>query len=196
MIKIGLTGGIGCGKTYISNQIASRGIPVYNSDIEAKRIMTSDLGVIESLEHLVGERIIVDGVLDRSVVSRFIFADKRNALAVEEIVHPQVKFDFLNWADTLGADICVIESAILIESGFAELVDFMVVVDAPLDVRIERCLKRDGVGPDKIMERIKMQMDQEKKCQKADFVIDNSGKVDIIPQIELMLEKARNVRKN
>lgn len=194
MIKIGLTGGIGCGKTYVSDLIVSKGVPVYNSDTEAKKIMASDAGIIESLERLIGENIIVNGMLDRSLIMRFVFSDKQNSRAVDDIVHPKVKSDFLNWADSLFTDVCVIESAILIESGFCDLVDFLVVVDAPLDVRIKRCMIRDDVGPDMIMDRIAMQMDQKEKCLKADFVIDNSGNVDLIPQIEMMLEKAKSVR--
>lgn len=191
MIKIGMTGGIGCGKTYVSDLILHRGIPVYNSDTEAKRIMTSDMSVINSLESLIGEKIIVNGVLDRDLIARFIFSDRQNATAVDDIVHPKVKADFLNWVDTLFTDICVIESAILIEARFDDIVDFMVVVDAPLDVRVKRCMIRDGVEADKILDRIKIQMDQEQKCKKADFVIDNSGNVGIMQQIDLMLERAR-----
>lgn len=195
MIKIGLTGGIGCGKTHVSDLIASMGIPIFNSDTEAKRIMVSDAGVVESLERLIGKNIIVNGILDKSLISKFVFSDKNNATSVDEIVHPKVKSDFLNWSDKLNVEICVIESAILIESGFDEMVDWLVVVDAPLDVRIKRCMIRDGVGSDKIMDRIAIQMDQRQKCLKADFVIDNSGNIDLLPQIELMLEKAKSVRK-
>ena len=119
MVRIGLTGGIGCGKSYVAKLLNKRGIPVYDSDTEAKQLSNTSKIIRDGLIALTGiEDLYVDGVLNRKMLAEFLFASKDNARKVEKIIHPAVKADFALWAESQNTQFCVIESAILIE-GFS-----------------------------------------------------------------------------
>lgn len=189
MVRIGLTGGIGCGKSYVARLLEKRGIPVYDSDSEAKRLSDSSVDIRNRLIALTGiENLYADGMLNRKLLAEYLFESKENARAVENIIHPVVKADFALWAESQNTQFCVIESAILIESGFTDTVDCVVVVDAPLDLRINRCIERDSTTKEKVLERISAQMSQEEKCALADFVIFNDNVSDLEQQIDNMLK--------
>lgn len=189
MFVVGLTGGIGCGKSYVASILAARDIPVYDSDSHAKLIMMTDPGIISGLTQLVDGALYKDGILDKKRLSEFMFGNDVNVKAVNAIVHPQVRRDFRNWADNLkDKDFCVMESAILFESGFDTEVTYKVCVDAPLEVRIDRCMKRDNITRDEIIKRMSNQMDQSEKCSLCDFVITNDGIADLDCQISHLIE--------
>ena len=193
MIKIGITGGIGCGKSYVAAIMAARGIPVYDSDSNAKRLMSSDAGLRDRLKFLAGDNVYnSDGKLNRGLLASYIFADETCRHNVESAVHPAVKNDFLRWADSIdGYDFCLFESAILFESGFQECVDFSVTVDAPLELRIQRCMERDGVERETVLQRIASQMSQDEKVRLADYVIVNDNISDLSVQIDEMIDKCK-----
>lgn len=189
MVRIGLTGGIGCGKSYVARLLEKRGIPVYDSDSEAKRLSDSSVDIRNRLIALTGMgNLYADGMLDRKMLASYLFASKENARAVENIIHPVVKADFINWAANQTASISAIESAILFESGFTDVVDYIVVVDAPMELRIDRCVNRDSTTKERVLERIAAQMSQEEKCALADFVIFNDNVSDLEQQIDNMLK--------
>ena len=189
MVRIGLTGGIGCGKSYVARLLEKRGIPVYDSDSEAKRLSDSSVDIRNRLIALAGiGNLYADGILNRKLLAEYLFESKENARAVENIIHPVVKADFINWAANQTASISAIESAILFESGFTDVVDYIVVVDAPLDLRINRCIERDSTTKEKVLERISAQMSQEEKCRIADYVIFNDNVSDLEQQIDNMLK--------
>ena len=193
MVRIGLTGGIGCGKSYVAKLLNKRGVPVYDSDTEAKQLSNTSKNIRDGLMSLTGiENLYADGVLNRRLLAEFLFASKENARNVEKIIHPAVKADFARWAENQNALFCVIESAILIESGFTYTVDCVVVVDAPLDLRISRCVERDSTTKEKVLERISAQMSQEEKCRIADFVIFNDNVSDLEKQIDDLFEFLKN----
>lgn len=193
MVRIGLTGGIGCGKSYVAKLLNKRGVPVYDSDTEAKQLSNTSKFIRDGLVALTGiENLYADGVLNRRLLAEFLFASKENARNVEKIIHPAVKADFARWAENQNALFCVIESAILIESGFTDTVDCVVVVDAPLDLRISRCVERDSTTKEKVLERISAQMSQEEKCRIADFVIFNDNVSDLEKQIDDLFEFLKN----
>lgn len=193
MVRIGLTGGIGCGKSYVAKLLNKRGIPVYDSDTEAKQLSNTSEIIRDGLITLTGiEDLYVDGVLNRKMLAEFLFASKDNARKVEKIIHPAVKADFALWAESQNTQFCVIESAILIESGFTDTVDCVVVVDAPLDLRINRCIERDSTTKEKVLERISAQMSQEEKCGISDYVIFNDNVSDLDKQIDALLEFLMN----
>lgn len=193
MVRIGLTGGIGCGKSYVAKLLNKRGVPVYDSDTEAKQLSNTSKIIRDGLMSLTGiENLYADGVLNRRLLAEFLFASKENARNVEKIIHPAVKADFARWAENQNALFCVIESAILIESGFTDTVDCVVVVDAPLDLRISRCVERDSTTKEKVLERISVQMSQEEKCRIADFVIFNDNVSDLEKQIDDLFEFLKN----
>lgn len=193
MVRIGLTGGIGCGKSYVAKLLNKRGVPVYDSDTEAKQLSNTSKNIRDGLMSLTGiENLYADGMLNRKLLAEYLFASKENARNVEKIIHPAVKADFTRWAENQNALFCVIESAILIESGFTDTVDCVVVVDAPLDLRISRCVERDSTTKEKVLERISAQMSQEEKCRIADFVIFNDNVSDLDKQIDDLLEFLNN----
>ncbi|MBO5811980.1 MAG: dephospho-CoA kinase [Bacteroidaceae bacterium] len=193
MVRIGLTGGIGCGKSYVAKLLNKRGVPVYDSDTEAKQLSNTSKNIRDGLMSLTGiENLYADGMLNRRLLAEFLFASKENARNVEKIIHPAVKADFARWAENQNALFCVIESAILIESGFTDTVDCVVVVDAPLDLRISRCVERDSTTKEKVLERISAQMSQEEKCRIADFVIFNDNVSDLEKQIDDLFEFLKN----
>ena len=195
MIKIGVTGGIGCGKSYVSAKMQLRGIPVYDSDSRAKLLTATDPGIKAALTELVGPTLYCPcgcGVMQKEVLAKFIFGNPENMARVNAIIHPRVKEDFEQWARKLGSkEFCVLESAILFESGFDSEVDFTVCVDAPLALRIQRCVKRDNVTEQAVVARINSQMDQEEKCRKADFVIVNDNVQALEPQIDALIDKCK-----
>lgn len=194
MVRIGLTGGIGSGKSYVARLLAARGIPVYDSDSEAKRLSDASLSIREQLVALTGNDLLyADGLLNRQMLASYLFVSKENARNVEGIIHPAVKADFAEWVGRQNGDICVIESAILMESGFTDVVDYVVVVDAPVELRINRCIKRDSSTKEKVLQRMAAQMPQEEKCALADFVIFNDDISDLEQQIDELLQSLNRI---
>ena len=183
-IKIGITGGIGSGKSVVSRLLGIMGIPVYISDIEAKRITQTDPVIRRGLCDLVGQDVFQGGELNRSLLASYMFGHQDHVRKVNEIIHPQVKEDFRRWVKGKG-DIAMVgmESAILLEAGFKQEVDFVVMVYAPLEVRVERAIRRDYSSRELIMKRIEAQMSDEVKRNHADFVIVNDDETPLIPQV-------------
>lgn len=184
-IKIGITGGIGSGKSVVSRLLGIMGIPVYISDIEAKRITQTDPVIRWGLCDLVGQDVFLQGgELNRSLLASYMFGHQDHVRKVNEIIHPQVKEDFRQWAARLKSELLVgMESAILVEAGFKDEVDFLVMVYAPLEVRVERAVKRDCSSRELVMKRIEAQMSDEVKRSHADFVIVNDDETPLIPQV-------------
>lgn len=183
-IKIGITGGIGSGKSVVSRLLEIMGIPVYVSDIEAKRITQTDEVIRRELCALVGQEVFQGGELNRSMLATYMFGHPEHIKEVNGIIHPRVKNDFRQWAAQFENEQLVgMESAILIESGFREEVDFLVMVYAPLEVRVERAIRRDCSTKELVMKRIEAQMSDETKRNHADFVVVNDDETLIIPQV-------------
>lgn len=191
MVKIGITGGIGSGKSYVSRLLTEHyGIPVYNTDSEAKRLMLSDEGIRRRLTALLGKEVYKsDGTLNKPLLANYLFADSCHAGQINAIVHPQVKADFLKWADRqTGCEIVALESAILFESGFDNIVDKVVMVYAPVELRIHRVMLRDGTTEEKIRQRIVAQMDDKAKQDRSDFIIFNDGSRPLNLQLDDLQE--------
>lgn len=183
-IRIGITGGIGSGKSVVSRLLGIMGIPVYVSDTEAKRITSADPQVRQELSELVGADLFSGGELNRPMLASYLFASSENARRVNGIIHPRVKEDFRQWvAAHPDFDIVGLESAILIEAGFAGEVDVIVMVSAPFDIRLQRVMQRDRSPRELVIKRIQSQMDDEEKKSKAGFVIVNDGESPLIPQV-------------
>lgn len=183
-IRIGITGGIGSGKSVVSRLLGIMGIPVYVSDTEAKRITSADPQVRQELSELVGADLFSGGELNRPMLASYLFASSENARRVNGIIHPRVKEDFRQWvAAHADFDIVGLESAILIEAGFAGEVDVIVMVSAPFDIRLQRVMQRDRSPRELVIKRMQSQMDDEEKKNKAGFVIVNDGESPLIPQV-------------
>lgn len=196
MVKFGVTGGIGSGKSYVLRLLAARGIPVYDSDTEAKRLMRTDADIRRGLEDLLGDSVyLAGGELNKPLLSAYLFANARNAGRINAIVHPRVKADFYRWASEQSVSCVALESAILFEAGFEDTVDFVVTVYAPMEVRIRRVQARDGLTEAQVRERMAAQSDDEEKCRRADYVIVNDGSKPLEIQIDNLLRILRKQEK-
>ncbi len=173
-MKTGITGGIGSGKSYVCKLLAQRGIEVYDCDAAAKRLIRTSPRLRQQLKALIGS-------LDKAAISRFLLASEENQQAVNAIVHPAVFQDFEE------SGMMWMESAILFESGADKLVDRVVVVTAPEEIRIERVMQRDGITREKALQWIARQWPQEQVKARADFEIINDGQADLNSQIERLL---------
>ena len=182
-IKIGITGGIGSGKSIVSRLLTLTGIPVYQTDTEAKRLMLSDTGIREGLTALAGNEVYNEKGLNKAFLASYIFGHPEHLKQVNAIVHPRVRDDFRLWAGKARQEIVAMESAILLEAGFTNEVDKIVMVYAPSEVRIARAIRRDSATRKEVERRIQSQMDDEKKRGAADFVIVNDGETPLIPQV-------------
>lgn len=192
MIKLGITGGIGSGKSIVSHLLKAMGVPVYISDIESKRLTANDPYIRQQLINLLGKDIYINDELNKPLLAHYIFSDSAHIQEVNNIIHPRVKEDFRQWVQQhADYDIIAMESAILIESGFADEVDHVVMVYAPLELRIVRAMKRDNCSHDAISQRIRHQMDDEDKRAMANYTIINDDSHPIIPQVNALLEALR-----
>ena len=198
MIRIGITGGIGSGKSFVARKLEALGVPVYDTDSRARSLMTASPQIRQGLSRLVGPgAYLPDGQLDRPRLAAFLFSDLAHAAAVNAIVHPAVRADFREWCEGQTVPVVALESAILYEARFETEVDRVLMVYAPLDLRLRRAMERDGVPEAKVRARIAAQMDDEEKCRRADFVVVNDGSapLDTVLQ-ELLASLPRSSAKN
>ena len=192
MVKIAITGGIGSGKSYVSALLEERGIPVYNADAESKRLTSQDEEIRKGLVALLGEEVYQDGVLNKPLLASYLFACPENAARVNAIIHPQVKKDFIRWANEYGhCEVIGLESAILYESGFDDVVDRVVMVYAPESLRLGRAMKRDCASGVQIRARMAAQMDDEEKRAKADYVLLNDGCTPLDVQLDTLVDSLK-----
>ena len=189
MIKIGITGGLGSGKSIVSTLLNMSGIPVYVADNESKYLADTSLVIQDELKKLIGDDVYIDGKLDRRRLASFIFSDEALLRKVNNIIHPVVRKDFHEWIKRQESEYCAIESAILYESGFDDDVDVVIMVYAPVELRLTRAMKRDGATEAEIMKRMNRQMPDAFKREKADFVIINDDVQPLIPQVEKILKQ-------
>ncbi|NER11071.1 dephospho-CoA kinase [Muriicola jejuensis] len=174
MKKVGLTGGIGSGKTTVARMFQDLGVPVYNSDAEARRLMNQDVALKEQIIGLLGKEAYREGELDRPFVAGKVFGDKKLLKSLNSIVHPAVRSDFKAWAARQDTPYVLQEAAILFENGSGADFDHMILVTAPKKVRIRRIIDRDGHSETAIVERMKHQWPEKRKKALADFVIENT----------------------
>jgi dephospho-CoA kinase len=185
MLKVGLTGGIGSGKTVVCKVFEALHVPVYNADLAARNLLHNSKGLAEKVIVHFGPSICQkNGDIDRSRLGEVVFKDASSLAALNAILHPAVNEDFSLWlGDKAGHDYIIKEAAILFESGSYKDMDCIISVYAGLDVRKQRVVERDGLTPDQFMLRESNQMEEEVKCKKADYVIDNQGAQPILPQV-------------
>ena len=176
---IGITGGIGSGKSTIAKQLRKLGYAVYDTDSEAKRLIMEDAGLRQQIEQLFGKKVYQDGVYQTALVAQRVFADKSLLAQLNAIVHPAVKADILRWAENMNHPTpCFVECAILYQAGFDTLCDKVVVVTAPEEVRLQRAVVRDHSTIEKVRARMRAQ-EVEKDIERADLIVNNDGKTEI-----------------
>ena len=183
MKKIGITGGIGSGKTYVSSVFTSLGIPVFNADIEAKRLMVSCENSRNLIKKEFGEDIYSEKDLNREKLASIIFNDKSKLQKLNSLVHPIVKGEFNNWCKRQTSPYVIKEAAIVFESNSHLELDAVICVSAPLNLRMKRLFKRDNSSEKEMKKRIENQISQEEKEKRSDYIIVNNEKDLLLPQI-------------
>lgn len=187
-LKIAITGGIGSGKSYVCARLKAHGIDIYDCDAAAKRLMRSSATLKRQLRETVGDDVYVKGRLNKARMAQYLLASDDNARRIDGIVHPAVAQDFIR----SGYD--WMECAILFESGFDRLVDFIVCVDAPAEVRMRRVMERDGITAEKTAEWMGRQWPPEEVRRSSHFVIVNDGIADLDQQIATLLDKLNSIK--
>ncbi len=184
MLKLGITGGIGSGKTTICKLFELLGVPVYYADEESKKILDEDKLVKEQVIKMFGSSILNDsGIIDRKELAAIVFNNKEQLEKLNAILHPAVGQHFENWLKKQNTAYILKEAAILFESGAYKQVDKVLTVVAPLELKIQRTMKRDGVSKEEVERRMQLQMTDEEKIKRADFVIINNEQELLIPQV-------------
>ena len=179
MIKVAICGGIGSGKSTICRMFAERGVAHYDSDSRAKALMNSSAELRKALIDEFGEECYESGELNRAYLAAKVFGSEEQLSKLNSIVHPAVKADFQRWAEEQEGDYCIVETAILFESGFDALVDVKVAVLAPQPLRVMRAMERDGATKEQIEARIKAQMGDDELMARCDFAIVNIHLEDV-----------------
>ena len=179
MIKVAVCGGIGSGKSTVCRMFEERGIALYDSDSRAKALMNESAELCEALIAEFGEECYEGGTLNRSYLASKVFGSEEQLAKLNAIVHPAVKADFLAWAEEQEGDYCIVETAILFESGFDALVDQKVAVLAPQTLRVMRAMERDGATKEAVEARIKVQMSDDELMRRCDFAIVNIHLEDV-----------------
>jgi len=179
MVKVGLTGGIGSGKTTVSNFLLEYGIPVYNSDSLGKKLMNTNLELINDIVNIFGESVYNNGILNTNLLSSIVFSDAEKIKQLNNLVHPKVAEDFKQWVEkNNNQPILVKEAAILIESGAYLDMDKIILVISKKSNRINRVSKRDNSDLESIEKRINFQLTDDEKIKYADYIIENNSSLD------------------
>ncbi len=189
MKVVGLTGGIGSGKSTIAKMFEDLGVAVYIADIEAKKLMSEDPAVKKEITDLFGEEAYWNNTLNRPFIANIVFNDSTQLEKLNAIVHPAVADHFHKWKDRQNGNYVIKEAAILFENGGYKQCDHTILVVAPLELRISRVLNRDQSTRDEVLSRIKNQWDDDQKIPLADFVIQNIDLQDTEQQVNEIHQK-------
>lgn len=193
MIKVGITGGIGAGKSLVAQIFETLRYPLYTADKEAKRLMEQSSAIRSGLVKILGKEAFCGETLDKPFIARKIFGNQELLHKVNALVHPEVRKDFAEWAARYPQKtILFFESAILFDAGFQSNLDAVICVTAPVDVRIKRVMERDTCTYEDVEKRIKAQLKEDEMKKMSDFIITNDGKVPLIPQINTVLSKLKH----
>lgn len=183
MLKIGITGGIGSGKSTVSNIFKVLGIPVFDADSQAKELMEIDIDLQQSIRSLFGESAYISGKLNRKYIADIVFKDPYQLERLNALVHPAAIRAGENWAVKQTTAYVIKEAALFFESGSAEGMDYIIGVYSPQHIRINRVMNRDGITREEVLDRMKRQIQEEVKMRLCDFVIVNDDQRLLIPQI-------------
>lgn len=189
MLRIGLTGGIGSGKTTVAQIFGVLGIPVYSSDDAAKRLMNEDEDLKKKIIESFGKESYQNGELNRKYVANEAFSDPKKIKLLNSMVHPATIKDASAWMEKQNAPYVIKEAALIFESGSDQFLDYVIGVKSPLNLRIERTMKRNNVTAEEVASRMKLQMDEVEKMNRCDFIIVNDEKEMLIPQVLSLHQK-------
>ena len=192
---IGITGGIGSGKSTLSHLLRAEGYSVYDTDLEARRLQNEHSVMRKKMIDIFGKDIYTEQGLNRSALGKIVFGKPELLTKLNAIVHPLVMDDFNSWvSNRLPKKMLFIESAILYESGFNKLVDKVILITAEEDIRIDRVVKRDGVTPEHVRSRMAYQLSEEDKLTRADFVIHSDDNTPLLGKMRKIIVKLLEIR--
>lgn len=191
MVQLAITGNMGCGKTTICEMLISQGIPVYFSDNRAKELMNQDQSLIQHIEKLFGNESYRDGLLNRKWLAERVFKDSKALNDLNNLVHPVVRQDYIEWVNHQSQDVIAYESAIVLEHGNEGKFDAVILVCCPEKLRLERIQQRDDLTQDEIRSRTRFQWPDEKKRKLADHVIENINLSETEQQVKTVLSLIR-----
>ena len=194
MFKVGITGGIGSGKSTVCRLFAARGVAVYDCDAAAKRLMAEDEALKGAIVARFGEACYCDGMLNRSYLAEQIFGSDEAREALNGLVHPAVIADFERWAEEQAGEYVVLESAILFVAGLERHLDYVVAILAPKPLRLERAMKRDDAQREQIEARMATQLDDDTLCAKADLSLVNIFEEELEQQVQELDFRFKNHR--
>jgi dephospho-CoA kinase len=189
MLTIGLTGGIGSGKSTAARIFELLGVPVYYADAASKKLYQTNQFLRASLVKLFGEDIYAGNELNRQKLADIVFADKDKLQLLNQLVHPLTIQDANDWIKKQNADYVIKEAALLFESGSYAALDYIIGVYAPASLRIERVMERDGITKEHVLKRMDKQMNEEEKMSRCDFVLKNDETELLIPQVIALHQK-------
>lgn len=192
MIRLGITGGIGSGKSTVTNIIKLLDIPVYIADVESKKLTESSPIIRQKLIKAFGSNLYSGSQLDKQLLASYIFNDKHKLAIANSIIHPEVDKHFCEWLEkNQHHDIVALEAAILYESGMERLTDKIMVVYTPLEDRIQRTMLRDNTTRERVLERINSQLSDDEKLKRADYVVYNDETKSLIQQSLKIIENIK-----
>jgi dephospho-CoA kinase len=189
VLKVGLTGGIGSGKSTVAQIFEVLGIPVYYADIAAKKIMNEDEGLRSAITNIFGEQAYANNILDRKYISSIVFSNPAKLQQLNSLVHPATKKDGEAWMQQQTSPYAIHEAALIFEAKVSDRLDLVVGVSSPLELRIKRAMERDKVSREEVFKRMDQQLDEELKMSKCDFVLINDEQQMLIPQVLKLHEK-------
>jgi dephospho-CoA kinase len=189
VLKIGLTGGIGSGKSTTAKIFGVLGIPVYYADVEAKRLMNENLELRSAIIKNFGEKAYTNEMLDRKYISSIVFSDPAKLELLNSIVHPATKKDGEIWMHQQTAPYAIHEAALIFEAKVSDRLDKVIGISSPVELRIKRAMERDNVSSDEVMKRMNKQLDEEIKMSKCDFILINDEQQLLIPQVVALHKK-------
>lgn len=189
MINVGLTGGIGSGKTTVAKYFKKLGVPVYVADIEAKKLMATSKVIKKELIEAFGNSAYINGELNRPFLAQMVFNDKNKLALINSIIHPKVGKHYANWLQQQKAPYCIQENAIIFENNKADQYDYIITVTAPKKLRIKRVIDRDTSSKEEVLARINNQWNEAEKNKLADFVIENINLNDTKKQVRKVHQK-------
>jgi len=189
MVRVGLTGGIGSGKSTVAQIFEVLGIPVYYADIAAKRLMNEDPQLISAITTIFGKQAYVNNILDRKYISSIVFSEPTKLALLNSIVHPATKKDGEAWMQQQTSPYAIHEAALIFEAKVTERLDKVIGVSSPIELRIKRAMERDKVSSDEVLRRMEQQLDEDLKMSKCDFILVNDEQQLLIQQVLDLHEK-------